>query len=194
MSLKHLINFKKILEKSNPSYELTLPGEPMIYSVKCQVGKRHLHARVFRNRQFFSIIRCYFRAQTHKSKPVVIIVKFFVSPPEKIKIPDSELKKEKTPAVYSYEIAEYILSFMELMLCCLIGSYRQIVKVDAEKFYSNNPRTVFRFYAWDTYVALKNHHTVHPPAEGFATIVERPQVQPNSPGNGRNKEVCGPSP
>lgn len=154
MSLKRLIQEQEMFRAGVVDSELTLPGEPLIYSLKIAVGSRHHHLQFFRNMKFKSVLRCYFREYKAKTTPVVIIVRFYVSPPSSVKIKFADLRKEKTPAVQSYEIADYVLSFMEMLHNNLFSNYKQIVKVDAEKYYSNNPRTVFKFMRWENYLQV----------------------------------------
>lgn len=177
MSLKQIIRKKKILKLIADS-EMTLPGEPMIYSIKLPVGKRILTGQHFRNKKFSSIIRCHFTSYYLTHTPVVLIVKFYVSPPEKVKISKYMLKHEKQMASHTYEICDYLLSFMEMLLHALIGSYRQIVKVDAEKIYSDNPRTVFKFMSWEAYAKFEAKNTNNTEAKSINTLEQVGSIQP----------------
>lgn len=161
MRLKRLIKEKQILAQA-ATMELELPGEPMIYSIKYTLKNRTLSTQFFRNMQWKSLFKSYFKSYYNTNTPVVVIVRFYVSAPASLKISSRNLKSEKTPAVKAYELCDYLLSFLEMLHHVLINSYCQIVKVDAEKYYSNNPRTVFQFMKWDHYVEhCKNNDTVH---------------------------------
>lgn len=129
---------------------MTIIDEPPIYSAKCDVGPKQVGATSYLNRQYQSMIKCMFQSQRKIGTPVVIIVRFFVSPPYDVCLSAKDLKSEKVPASDSYEVCDYLLSFLEMVRCLLVN-YRQIVKIDCEKFYSSNPRTVFKFMSWRQY-------------------------------------------
>lgn len=169
MGLKGFIKKQKLLEQTASS-ELTLPGEPMIYSTKYNIANRSHSTQFFRNMQWKSILKSYFNSCYNTKTPVVVIVRFYVSPPSSIKISPSKLKKESIPAVASFEVCDYLLSFLEMLHHVLINSYRQIVKLEVEKFYSNDPRTVFKFIKWETYVNLQNKDTIHTESESVSSI------------------------
>lgn len=141
--------------------ELELPGEPMIYSIKYPIGNRSRASQYFRNMKWKSLLKCFFKSYYRTSTPVVVIVRFFVTPPESVNISFKDLSKEATPAVFAYEVCDYLLSFLEMLHHVLINSYKQVVKVEVDKFYSNNPRTVFKFMKWDQYVELQNKNSTH---------------------------------
>ena len=167
MRLKRLIHFRKDYLKA-ANYELTMPGEPLIYSVKSKVGKRFRTLDTFRNMRWKSILRCCYAHAITKRVAVVILVRFFVSAPVHVKVSTAALKAEKTPALEAFEIADYLLSYMEMIKSVLISNYRQIVKVEAEKYYSANPRTVMKFLKWDQYVALSNQGEFHTKTESIS--------------------------
>lgn len=169
---RHLIKVRKAIE-----LELELPGEPLIYSIKYPVGKKRLGLNVFRNKKWASMIRCYFRSQIRTNAPVVVIVRFYVTPPENIKVSAKDLRSELVPALPGFEICDYLLSFHEILYNVLITTYRQIVKVDASKFYSNRPRTVFQFMTWEQYVYLKNYDSVHAKTKGVSPTKEKKCIQ-----------------
>lgn len=167
MGLKGLIKRQRLLAET-ASTELTLPGEPMIYSTKYYIGNRMHSTQFFRNMQWKSILKSHFASCYNTKTPVVVIVRFFVSPPSCIKISPGKLKSESIPAVDSFEVCDYLLSFLEMIHHVLINSYRQIVKLEVEKFYSNDPRTVFQFMKWEHYVNLQNKDTVHPKSQSVS--------------------------
>lgn len=183
MGLKQIIQRKKLY---NPAieYTMTIPFEPLLFSIKSElVGRRHA-LQYFRNKQWYSILKCRFPAYTKKHIPVVLMIKFYVPPPEWLKITKDELKKEKTPAVESPELAEYMLSFLEMLYNCLIRSYSQVVKVDMCKFYSKNPRTSFRFMKWSNYEALLVQSANYTQAENVSADRPLPKLQSERVRNG----------
>lgn len=190
MSLKQVINNRKILQGGAVNSELELPGEPLIYSIKYSIGSRTRSVQFFRNEKWRSLLKCYFRSHLKTNVPLVVIVRFYVSPPSHIKVKATDLRKETIPAVHSFEICDYTLSFLELLHHVLINSYRQIVKIDADKFYSSRPRTVFKFLKWDHYVRLKNNNTLHPQSKSVSTDEQELLLQPDRKGNDENKGIC----
>ena len=163
MRIKQIIKNRQLLESGAVDGECTLLGEPLIYSIKFDISNRTRGMNVFRNKKWASMIKCYFRAFYQANKPVVLIIKFYVSPPSYTKNQPTkkELSSDKAPAVYSFELCDYLLSFLEMLLHVLVRSYRQFVKIDAEKYYSENPRTVFKFMLWSEYVELSNKDPLH---------------------------------
>ena len=185
MSLKSLIRYKTISKQIGPRVgdDLTLPGEPKIYSTKWDFSVRHRSLNYYRNIQFKSLLKCVFPSyigyKNQKSKiPVVLFVRFYVVPPSTAEIPASKLKAENIPAAESHELCEYFLSFMEMLKGVLINSYRQIVKVDMEKFYSDNPRTVMNFMRYENYVELSNYNTLQSKTEKECADGEIRSIQP----------------
>ena len=178
MGLKQIINEQKILTSSAVASELVLPGEPLIYSIKYKVGQRSHTTQFFRNMQWKSLLKCWFRSQYNTKTPVVIVVRFYVSPPSNVNVKAADLKKELTPAVHSYEVCDYLLSFLEMLHHALINSYRQVVKVDVEKFYSAEPRTVFKFMTWSQHVKLQASNPLYAEAKGIGEDREVPDIQP----------------
>lgn len=168
MSLKQLIKQKRLLASGAVDMSLTLPGEPLIYSIKYNVGTRTRSVQFFRNEQWKSLLKCFFRSYQKTSTPVVVVVNFYVSPPGHVKVKSSDLVKECLPAVFSFELCDYLLSFLEMLHHVLINSYRQVVKIDVQKFYSSNPRTVFKFMSWDNYVKLQDNHSVNSKSQGIS--------------------------
>ena len=161
MRLKQIIQRQKLLSKEGISAKLELPGEPLIYSIKYTLGSRTHSTQFFRDIKWKSLLKSFFRSFYNTNTPVVVLVRFYVSPPPSKSLRATDLRKETIPAVFSYELCDYLLSFLEMLHHVLINSYRQIVKIDVEKFYSNNPRTVFQFMKWDEYVNLQNNNSVN---------------------------------
>lgn len=169
---------------------MELPGEPMIYSIKYPVGKRQRGLQFFRNMKWYSFLKTFFRTFNLSKTPVVLIIRFMVSPTDRIKITAAELRKENVPAVMAYELCDYTLSFLEMLHHVLFNSYRQVVKLDVEKFYSSNPRTIVQYMKWDEYVILQNNNTLHTKTKSFGSHDERQVVQPKQPRNGKRDEAC----
>lgn len=141
----------------------------------------------FRNIQFRSILRCTF--PFIRNAPIVLLVKFYITPNENQNISPENLKKECIPATQPYEIADYLLSFMEMLKDVLFSSYLQIVKVDASKFYSKKPRTSFKFLTWNDYVKLQDNDTLHTQAQSIRTSSKRKSIQPKPKGDASNGEL-----
>ncbi len=178
MVTKRFIKQNQILLSGALHNELELPGEPLIYSIKYKVGNRSHSVQFFRNMKWSSLLRSWFRFQSNTKVPVVILVRFYVSPPSDVIITKEKLRRENVPAVRAFEISEYLLSFQEMLHHVLFNSYRQVVKIDAEKFYSSNPRTVFKFMTWDQYVKLQNCNSIHSSAQSVGEDGEGQVVQP----------------
>ena len=189
MSLKQIINRQKMLNEviDRP---MELPGEPMIYSVKYPVGRRTRGVQFFRNMQWKSLLKTFFRSFYRTNIPVVLIVRFFVTPPEGVSVSPKALRQESLPAVKSYELCDYTLSFLEMLHHVLFNSYRQVVKLDVEKFYSANPRTTVKMMKWDEYVKLQSSNTVHAKAESVSQDVKRPSVQSKRKRNEASSRAC----
>lgn len=176
MSLKRIINQSKLL-KTIVNGEMVLPGEPMIYSIKYSIASNTRSVQFYRNAKWKSLLKCHFRSFYNTNTPVVVVVKFYVSPPES-SVSSANALKGKTPATKSYELCDYLLSFLEMLHHVLINSYRQVVKIDAVKFYSDNPRTVFKFMRWEEYVKLQSNNPVHSEAERVSTDGKVEFLQP----------------
>ena len=180
-------------------FEMVIPEEPLIYSYKFKIGERHNFLNFFRDKAWKSILRCNFRACMSNHMPVVLLVKFFVPPPEWVKVTKEALKAEKTPAVYSWEICDYLLSFLEMLHLCLFDSYKQIVKIDVMKFYSDKPRTEFKFMKWAHYDELYLKNSYDPKGKSKRNSKEtRESVQPERKGDatseGNRNETTSESP
>lgn len=190
MGLKQLINRQKIqkLQKA-VSLELEMPGEPLIYSIKNPVGNRSHPLQHFRNIQWCSLLKCFFRSYYKTNTPVVVIARFYVSPPEKVRISAEELKKQRTPAIFAYELCDYTLSLLEMLHHVLINSYKQIVKLDVDKFYSANPRTILKFMRYDEYVQLQNNNPIYTKTKSICKARKKGSIQPEQPGNGADAQL-----
>lgn len=192
MNLKKIIKQKQILDSGAVDAVLSLPGEPMIYSIKYCLKDRRTSVQFLRNMQWKSMLKCFFMSYYRTKIPVVLIVRFYVTPPSYDKVSKSDLKKETVPATRSFEIFEYLLAFIEMLMHVLINSYRQIVKIDAEKYYSNNPRTDFKFMKWDHYVYLQNNDTENTKSKVFlanrAVWTVQPKRKRNEPDPKSRKE------
>jgi hypothetical protein len=169
MSLKQIINRNKAIQSGAIDARLILQGEPMIYSIKYSVGMRRRGLNYFRNEQWRGLLKCYFNAYRRSKVPLVLIIRFYVSPPTGVKLSKSDLRKEKIPAVHCHELCEYLLSFMEMLLHVLINSYRQFVRIEMDKFYSDTPRTVFQFMKWEHYEHLKDNNTLDTQSKSLST-------------------------
>lgn len=187
--LKRIIAAQGIVPEGY-NYEMTLPGDPMIYSIKYQVGNRAVHGQLLRNKKFSSMIKCHFKARNGPKEGVVILVKFFVAPITEGVCTFKELQSEKVPAVHSFEMCDYLLSFQEMLFNVIFRSYKQIVKIDAEKFYSNNPRTVFKFMTWEHYVYFRDNGTLHPDTKGKRKTKPVGSLQPKCEENVQTPQAC----
>lgn len=190
MSLKQKIKRNRILKNRSVELELEIPGEPMIYSIKYSIGSRTRSVQFFRNMQWASLIKSYFCSYVRSQVPVVIIVKFYVSPPESVRLSTQRLKAECVPAVQSYELCDYLLSFLEMLHHVLINSYRQVVKIESTKFYSLKPRTVFQFMKWEDYVNLQNNSTIQSQSKSIGEGGNVSPLQPELQGDVTDEGVC----
>ena len=187
MSLRKVIKRSQII-KQNLGMPLVLMGEPMLYSVKYALGERRKPIQYFRDKKFQSLLKCWFPTYLKKTQPVVIIVCFYVSPfHDKANISSKHLKAEKTPACWSWELSDILLSFLEMLRGVLFAFYKQIVKIDCMKFYSDNPRTTFQYLSWANYVNLQNNHTLDTKAEtvGRVRSHKKNAIQPKRKRNGK---------
>ncbi len=188
MSLKQLIKRERMLHPAVDA-ELELPGEPLIYSIKYPIASRTRSTQFFRNMQWKGLLKSFFRSYYRTSIPVVVIVRFYVSPPDNVNISYRDLAKEKTPAVFSHEVCDYLLSFLEMLHHVLVNSYKQIVKVDVEKYYSPKPRTVFKFMKWDEHVQLQNNNSLHTKTESISENRQIRKIQSEQQGNAADKGI-----
>ena len=60
---------------------LTIPGEPLIYSMRYNISKRQLQDTYFVKRQYASILRSMYRSYYNEKTPLVLLLRFYVSPP-----------------------------------------------------------------------------------------------------------------
>lgn len=195
MGLKQLINRQKILKQQKAAaIELEMPGEPLIYSIKNPVGNRSRPLQHFRNLQWASLLKCFFRSYYKTNTPVVVIARFYVSPPEKARISAVALKQERTPAIFAYELCDYTLSLIEMLHHVLINSYKQIVKLDVDKFYSANPRTILKFMRYDEYVQLQNNNPAYTKTKSISTTRKTRSIQSQQPGNVADTQPCDKAP
>ncbi len=188
MSLKSVIKRSKMLN-TVIDRPMVMPGEPMIYSVKYPVGQRTRGVQFFRNMKWKSLLKTFFRSFYRTNIPLVVIVRFYVTPPGNANVSAKALSQESTPAVMSYEVCDYTLSFLEMLHHVLFNSYRQVVKLDVVKFYSDNPRTEVKFMKWDEYVKLQSNNTNNAKAESVSTDGKGAMVQSKRKRNGRSNKV-----
>ena len=148
----------------------TLPGEPMIYSIKYNMSERRQSVQFYRNKKLYSMLKCIFPTYFNSKTGVVLIVRFYVSPPSFITVKDKDVKSEKEPAPQAHELCEYLLSFLEILRHVLVHNYKQFVKIDCEKYYSKDPRTVFQFMKWDHYAFYKDNNTLHTETKSLGSL------------------------
>lgn len=180
MSQRQVIR-RRLLEKKMHkalTQKMELPGEPHVWSIQFPFDNRQLPGRYFNRKMFASLIKCHFPAYWKDKTPVVVIVRFYVSAPEAEGIGKRALNAEKTPAVKTHELCDYLIHFLYLLHNVVISNYRQIVKIDAEKYYSSNPRTVFQFMRKETYDAIENNHPLYASSEEKRTPRIKKLVQP----------------
>lgn len=189
MSLKNIIREQKILSNASAS-EFVIPGEPMIYSIKYVLDNNQRSSQTYRNEQWKSILRSVFKSYLSSKTPVVLCLTFYVSPPERENIAYDKLREEKTYATRSYELCDYLLSFQEMLLRVLINSYRQIVRIEAEKYYSANPRTVMRFYSVETYEKLRNKNPPRPKSKSIDKTKQKRPLQSECERDVTIENVC----
>jgi len=169
--------------------EFVMAGEPLLFSAGRPFGQRKLSIHHWERKKWAPFLKAIFGI--HKPKvPIVIVARFFVSPCEKISLKNAELRREKVPAYYAPELSEYILALLEILYYTSLRSYGQVVKIDAEKYYSDNPRTILQFFLWNDYVKLQIPNTIQTHAKSFhKTELARGHLQPFSPGNAENKKL-----
>lgn len=193
MSLKKIIARDK-LRKKLKNQAIIVDEEPLIYSFKYSLNMRKLPVHHFKKKQWTGVLRSLADASYYTTTPMVLFVTFYVSPPEDEVISQSALKREKTPAVMSYELCDYLLSFMEMLYKVLIASYRQIVKVDMEKFYSDKPRTEFRLIRYKIYKSkdsnAKDKDTDNTEGESEPEVNNRQEIQPQRKGHEDYQDHC----
>lgn len=161
---------------------MLLRGEPLLYSLKQPEGYEKdrfalKNLKKLRLKQFFGAIRSTFMAELDQKTPVVFIIKLFVSPHPCVPVDHKDVISEKTPAVGTYELCEYLLSFLELMRDTLYSSHRQICAIEIEKHYSLKPRIEFQYMRYPSYVELKNDHRRYTQAKMLSKLREKWLVQ-----------------
>lgn len=184
---------RKVLERlTHPGtdYTLTMPGEPLIYSIRYSLGCRLNTAQYFQTKQFFSILKSVFLRSSDKKIPVVVIARFFVRPPSDFpSMSDKQL--EKIPAVEAYEVCDYLLHLLEIIRPPLLGSYRQVVKIETDKYYSNEPRIELKVMRYCDYENLYDRNTVLATSKSFDKAKHsRRKIQPKRQANAQDKGVC----
>ena len=193
MSLKSRIRYSNLM-KIISKYQLVMPGEPMIYSVKFKIGARQHERQYFEKKKWASILRCVFPSFWKTQTPVVLIATLYVSPPPYVKVTESQLKLERTPAVHSFELADYYLFLADMIIHNLVNSHRQVVKIDITKFYSKKPRTILKFLSWSNYVKLQNGDTLDPETESLRNDDSKRRKKKLCEhvlcGNDKNKKLC----
>ncbi len=176
-------------------YKMTIPGEPMIYSTRIHISNRKRHdAQYFRNKSVKGMLKARFPAYKKDSMPVVLIATFYLEPLFDRCATNKELNADSKPACRCFELPEYILSLMEMIRPVLMFTYKQIVKIDVEKFYSNNPRTVLQFMSWEHYVYFRDKDTLNPETESVPKKRKVGSLQPVCEGNESPKKVRGRKP
>lgn len=145
-----------------------LPGAPLIFSITLPFGARMLSRQHFKNTAVYSKLRAWFRKWQRRTIPVVLLATFYVKPFDhrNAKLTKKQLREEKTPATYSFELLDYTLSLIEsLRHAELFLNPAQIVKIDVQKFYSSNPRTVFRYMRFEDWQHFYCKDPVNPKAK-----------------------------
>jgi len=194
MGLKDIIRRKKLIEMFGHEMQMTLPGEPLIYSVQTRLTNRTDGPDYFRDRQHIPKMKCIFPKYISPKSPVVLLVNFYVSPLPFMDVPEKIVKSEAV-ATHAYEICEYLLSFMQMVRCALLNSYRQIVKIDAEKYYSSDPRTVFKFMSWSNYeTLLRGENPVDATAQLQSTAQRKQPIPPSRARKTSDTGLCVPGP
>lgn len=174
-----------------------LPGEPLIFSLKAPAGTRILSEQHFTNKKFYSKLRCWFRKWRNIEAPVVLLATFYVTPTDlkSVKVSSKQLREEKTHAVRSYELIDYTLSLMEAMYHAeLFATYRQIVKIDVQKFYSSSPRIVLQYMHledWKKFYSLPTFYTKAKVGakEGYEGLLRCELKEPDSNAKGDSRQA-----
>lgn len=172
-----------ILSSGLSKNEFSFPGEPMIYSIKYSVGMRRKTICSIRNKKLFAHLKCLLPAYTKDKTPVILSVVLFVTPFPELEISQKDVKSEKIPAVYSYELCDYLLSLLEMIKGTLFKSYQQVVHIDIQKFYSAEPRTVFKFMKWDHYVNSQDSNSDNPKTKSKRKVSQSSLLQSECTGN-----------
>lgn len=192
MSLKQIIRKSKLGHyktiRAQDINDLVMKQEPMPYSAKLQVGRRILPAQHWRNVQWYSPLKCCIPNYKRKGEALVLLIRFYVSP--NVELTDRQLKAEG-PATEAFELCEYLLSFLEMLIGNVYSSHRQIVKVDMEKHYSKDPRTEFKLIPWREYAKLPVHPADNAGEQKKRKPRQRTVLQPEQP---RDEQAPGDDP
>lgn len=187
---------KQVIQRSqqfNPAVwnVFTIPEFPMVYSLKYPIGKRTLDMKYFRKKAYASLMKCQMPAFVgdHGTKPLVLRVRFYVPPFVHKNVPQKDVVTERVPAKYSYELCDYLLALLELLHKVLLDNYKDICKVECEKYYSNNPRTEFQFMTWENYGRLLNNDSLDPKSKSKRKARSSWSVQPEQSGDAKSKKV-----
>lgn len=171
------------LKRASTYSECILPGEPMIYSVKLKHANRRITFNKVRTEEFKRILKCFYPNYRNKTVPIVILVRFYVSPRQSAEVGWKDVRSEKKPAIGSFEIADYLLAFMEILKDTVFKHYQQIVKIDVQKFYSKNPRTCFKIMTWSDYGEFQNTHPDNAEGKGLGARRKSRVLQSKLDGN-----------
>lgn len=174
------------LKKAAVFSECEIPGEPMIFSHKLQHKARMLTINHVRGKDYGRILRCFYPRFSTEEIPVVVLVRFYVTPRKNAPAGWDEVRTDKVTATHSYELCDYLLAFLEIIKNALLKTYTQIVKIDAVKFYSKRPRTCFKIMTWSDYGQFQNNYTVDAKAKGFGTRGKIRFLQPKPKGDGQD--------
>lgn len=177
-----------IIKKASTYNECTIPGEPMIYSVKYRYEGRKITQNESMERDFRKILRCFYPIFAIDA-PLVLQVRFYVTPSFASTASAMEVRREKTPAIENFEVCEYLLSFLEMLKKSILQRYGQLVKIDVEKYYSDNPRTVFKMLTWSDYVALSRQDSIHAKRKSQRSVFKIGGIQPKLQRHGKNPPV-----
>jgi hypothetical protein len=150
--------------------EFTITGSPLEFTAFTEFDERLNNATPRkRKRMFAPLIRSTMPTFNLSDTPVCLFVRFFVRPPDHVDVADELLEAETVPATECAELCEYFLSLLDFFRDVVIHSYKQIVKVEMDKFYSNRPRTVFQIMKFEHYVTYKDVRPIHTQSKSFRT-------------------------
>lgn len=160
---------------------LTLPVDPPLFSTGVTVTSRRLNDLHFKRKAFFSLLRSFFKTYALDHVPVVLCCRFYIRPPayEKRRFSAKELRSEQVPAVYAPELCEYVLALLSCLHEVLFKNYRQVVRIETEKFYtSKRPRTELQFMHWENWRHFYAKHPFYTKAYDFRAPESIRVVQP----------------
>lgn len=151
--MKLPITRPNIVDAPPTTNTLELPGIPCLYSLKETLPfTSHTDATLFRNRKFKAFLRCMLPRMGYE-EPLVLLCRFFVKPLLCHDIPRDAVLAETMPAMHAHETLDYTLSLMDMLNDYLVKDLRNLVKIHADKFYSDNPRTLLKLMHWEDYHA-----------------------------------------